>query len=124
MANLITTDHVGQVWTATKKIVYGAAVGTSNAINPDNKLHVINVTSNMTLSLSKAMTAGAEIHILARNTGSSAYTLTIPSTIQSKSCYVVSGDNPMTVPAGTSTTGLGEINIVFDGNNYWARCVI
>jgi hypothetical protein len=70
-------------------------------------------SNNLTVS-GNSLTDGYEIHIIVRNNGSSAATVTLPNSGD----YVKVGDD-ISIDAGS----IGEINIISDGTNKYVRGV-
>lgn len=87
-------------------------VTSLTGIPVDKKLVIANISANATLSLSSGLPVG-EIHIIVNNNATSNITITLPS----DTTYKHLSGNTLTISAESTN----EINIIYDGTNYYTR---
>lgn len=74
---------------------------------------VINTSASGTFGLVTNMLAGTNLQVMINNTGTDAITITIPDTFKSN------GLTDITI----ASNNYGEINIIYDGANYYLRAI-
>lgn len=96
------------------KMNAGSTTATSiTSLSVDYSLVVANISASATLGFSKVPVAGKCVHVIIKNTGSSAITITLPTSGN----YICTGDSSLSV----SASKYAEINAVSDGSKIYLR---
>lgn len=82
-----------------------------SAVPTDGDLCICTISANATLGLSGTLNVCEEVHVIIKNSGSSAITVTIPST------FINTMSDPLEIEAGA----YAELNILSDGTSNYVR---